>query len=103
MCYSFTMRMMVRPRLVSYTYQNDCSIGERSPAISRLVTASSKVPLPLLKSKMLPILRGAAGFCSEKQSKLGFALPVQIGEHSFEIISGKKLPSLLNRGGLFLM
>lgn len=53
-------KMMVRPRIVSYSYQNDCCTTQRSPAVSRLATDSSKVLWPLLKSKVFLILRDAA-------------------------------------------
>lgn len=72
----FIKRIMVSARPASYSYQNDYGTRERSSAILRLHTASSKTLLPSLKSKMLPILRDAAGFYTKQQSKLGSEAPL---------------------------
>lgn len=87
--------MIVRPSLVSYSYQNDWSTRERSPAISRMATVFSKVLLPLFKSKVLPILRDAAESCPEQQSKMVSGaflrcLSSKKGRSSFETIGGRK-------------
>lgn len=76
----------------------------RREAASRLATNSSKVLLPLLKSKMLPILRDAAGSCPDQQSKLGSGAFLHcLSSKKEDLVLGplvvKKLPPLLKGGG----
>jgi len=100
--------MMVRPRLTSYSYQNDCCTGERSPGASRLATNSFKMLLPLLQSKVLPVRRDAAGSCPAQQSKLGsgaFLHCLGSKKEDLEVLRPlvvKELPSLQKGGESFL-